>query len=89
MFSPEFIQALDNAQRDIRDEHLTKVLRVLWHEIAQLERSVIIRQNGIALKTADGSIVVKGNNIAVESSGRTVIKASGNLELKAAKVLAN
>lgn len=63
MFSPEFMQALGNAQRDMRDEHLTKVLQVLWHEVAQLERSVIIRQNEITLKTGGASIVLKAERL--------------------------
>ncbi len=97
MFSKEFMHTLASAQQDTSPEHLAAVLRVLWREVERLERSVIIQQNEITLKTgaasivlkADGSVVINGTDITVKSSNRTTVKAEGDLVLKGSRTITN
>jgi hypothetical protein len=107
MFSKEFANTLnqttiamqqDQAARQIPAvQHLTNVLRTLWHEVERLERQVSVSSNQIVLQTggasiilkADGTVVIRGRDITIEATGNIVLKAGGTLVTKASKVVEN
>lgn len=78
-------------------DHLTKVVRVLWHEVERLRASISVSHNEVAIKLdaasfvmkRDGSIELKGNQIVVQGAGSVSIKASGPLILKGATIQQN
>ena len=86
-----------SASPEARIDHLTKVARALWHEVARLRRFIAFDRNEITVKNGaasivlkqDGSIIVKGNNITIEGASRVNIKASGDLVLKGTNIREN
>ena len=92
--SPNF---LTGATQNVSIEHLTNVVRVLWHEVERLQNFVSVGHHEVVVKTggasivlkADGSVVIKGSNITVEGASRVNVKAGGDLVLKGAKIVQN
>ena len=86
-----------NASPDAKIDHLTKVVRVLWHEVVRMRRYITFDRNEIAVKNGsasivlkqDGSIIIRGNNITIEGASRVNIKASADIVLKAANIRQN
>jgi hypothetical protein len=78
-------------------EHLTKVVRVLWHEVEPMRDAISVSHNQVAIKLdaaslvmkRDGSIELKGNQIVVQGAGTVTVKASGPLILKGATIQQN
>ena len=87
--------AVQNAEAQIA--HLTKVVRVLWHEVERLRAAISVDHNEVAIRLdaasfvmkRDGSIVLKGNHVVIEGSGTVQVKASGPLVLKGSTIQQN
>jgi len=88
---------LVDAHQEHSIQHLIKVVRVLWHHVERLERTISVSKDDIILKTGsasitmkkDGTIEIKGKDIAIVGSGRIDVKAGGNLTLKGSKIVQN
>jgi len=88
---------LASSTQDLSIEHLTKVVRVLWHEVERLEHFVSVGHHEVVVRTggasivlkSDGSITIKGNNVTVEGASKVIVKAAGDLVLKGAKIVEN
>jgi glutamyl-tRNA reductase len=86
-----------NASPEARIEHLTKVVRALWHEVEHLRSSISVSHNEVAITLdaasfvmkRDGSITLKGNQILVQGAGAITLKASGPLILKGSTIQQN
>jgi glutamyl-tRNA reductase len=78
-------------------EHLTKVVRVLWHEVERMRTAISVSHNQVTIKLdaaslvmkQDGSITLEGNQIVVKGSGSVSVKASGPLVLKGSTIQQN
>ena len=78
-------------------EHLTKVVRVLWHEVERVRTAISVNHNQVTIKLdaasfvmkRDGSIELKGNQIVVQGGGTVSVKASGPLILKGSTIQQN
>lgn len=78
-------------------DHLTKVVRVLWHEVERLRTAISVTHTQVSIKLDaaslvmkhDGSITLEGNQIAVKGSGTVSVKASGALILKGSTIQQN
>ena len=100
-FNDPFIAHVLSDMRFETDEakidHLTKVVRVLWHEVERLRTAISVGHNRVTIKLdaaslvmqQDGSITLEGNQIAVKGSGTVSVKASGPLVLKGSTIQQN
>ena len=78
-------------------DHLTKVVRVLWHEVERMRAVISVGHTHVAIKLDaasfvmkhDGSITLEGNQIVVKGSGAVSVKASGPLILKGSTIQQN
>jgi glutamyl-tRNA reductase len=78
-------------------DHLTKVVRVLWHEVERMRGAISVSHNQVSIKLGaasfvmkqDGSITLDGNKIVVDGSGTVIVKASGPLILKGSTIQQN
>jgi hypothetical protein len=91
------LQLLVDVTHGKQIQHLIKVVRVLWHQLEQLEHLISVSGNHVIIKTgnasvelkADGTIEIRGKNIILEGSGNIVVKSSGTLALKGTKIEEN
>ncbi len=100
-FSDPFITHILSDMRFETDEakidHLTKVVRVLWHEVERMRGAIGVSHNQVSIKLGaasfvmkqDGSITLDGNKIVVDGSGTVIVKASGPLILKGSTIQQN
>jgi hypothetical protein len=78
-------------------DHLTKVVRVLWHEVERMRTAISVSHNEVSIKLdaaslvmkRDGAITLEGNQIVVKGSGTVSVKASGPLILKGSTIQQN
>jgi hypothetical protein len=75
---------------DPQIDHLNKVVKLLWHEVAHLRRFISVDHNEVIVKNGaasivlkpDGRIDIKGSQITIAGSSKVIVKASGDLVLK-------
>jgi hypothetical protein len=78
-------------------DHLTKVVRVLWHEVERMRAVISVSHNEVVIKLdatsfvmkRNGSIALHGNQIVVQGAGTVSVKASGPLILKGSTIQQN
>jgi hypothetical protein len=82
---------------DPQIDHLNKVVKLLWQEVAQLRSFISVAHNEVIIKNGaasvilkpDGRIEIKGKDITIAGSGKVMVKASGDLVLKGNNIQQN